>query len=290
MESEKYWKYHLSRSWIGTKKELNKHRYIEIGIAVGGTFFIAIKYLFFDSMLKQTIIEFSGLIGTLFIAFIAILVINRHKSAEDIFAEGQEALSSSEKKVRFLEEQQKPKLQIGFDLEKFSSCLDDTSNAYEDPQTGKTVVVAFSQKWRIFVYNPSITETIKNVEVKLIDISKCLLGSARNLPEVHLKFTHDNKREQRFADIHPKSHKFVDVIECYMKSTQFNENIFHVQHIEKNENGSNLTLFYNNIDKEDCTFRIEAEGENITCKPKDFIIGLKDSIITMRPAQVATNS
>ena len=172
-------------------------------------------------------------------------------------------------------------LQIGFDLEKFPGYLDDTSNAYEDPQTGKTVRVAFSQLWRIFVYNPSSTETIKNVEVKLIDINKCLLGSARNLPEVHLKFTHDNKREQRFTDIHPKSRKFVDVIECYMKSTQINENIFYVQHIEKNENYSDLSLFFKNIDKEDCKIRIEAEGENITCKPKDFIISLKNDVINM---------
>ena len=139
----------------------------------------------------------------------------------------------------------------------------------------------FSQKWRIFVYNPSTKETVKNVEVKLIDINNRLLGSARNLPEVHLKFTHDNKREKRFVDIHPKSRQFVDVIECYMTSAQINENIFYVQHIEKGQNYTDLLLFFNNVDNENCKIRIEVMGENITCKPKDFVIGLRDKVIKM---------
>lgn len=167
---------------------------------------------------------------------------------------------TNREKIALLEEQQKPKLQIGFDLKKFPGCLDDTSNAYEDTQTGKTVRIRFSQKWRIFIYNPSATETIKNVEAKLIDINKCLSGSARNLPAVHLKFTHDNKGEQRSISINPQSREFVDVIECFMSSEQINENIFYIQHTEKNQNYTELSLFFDNIDKEDCKIRIEVGG------------------------------
>ncbi|MEE9214597.1 MAG: hypothetical protein V3U54_07345 [Thermodesulfobacteriota bacterium] len=174
-------------------------------------------------------------------------------------------------------------LQIGFDIEKFPDCFVDTSEAYEDPQTNKTVRLSFSEKWRIFIYNPSSKKTVKNVEVKLIDVNKCLLGDARNLPEVHLKFAHDNNREQRSVSINPLSRQFVDVIECYMKSGRSNENIFWVQHIEKNESLADLKLFYNNIDKEDCEIRIEVTGENATCKPKNFIVSLIGNKIKMRP-------
>ena len=61
------------------------------------------------------------------------------KTPVDIYKEGRET-------IKYLTELQKPKLQIGFDIEKFPGCLDDTSNAYEDPQTGKTVCVAFFTK------------------------------------------------------------------------------------------------------------------------------------------------
>jgi predicted translin family RNA/ssDNA-binding protein len=66
-----------------------------------------------------------------------------------------------------------------------------------------------------------------------------------------------------------------------MTSGQINENIFYVQHIEKNQNYTELSLFFDIIDKEDCKIRIEAEGENITCNPKDFIVGLRDKVIKM---------
>ncbi len=281
MENKKFHVIWFSRAWEDTKSEIKKHKYIELGILGGGSVFIAVKHFLFGSVLKQTIIECSGLFGTLFIAFIVIFFMKWYKASEDIFLENQNKIKSLNDKIELLEEQQKPKLEIGFNVEQFPGCLDDTSNAYESPQTGKAVCVAFSQKWRIFIYNPSATDTIKNVEVKLIDIDKCLLGSARNLPEVHLKFAHDNKCEQRFTDIHPKSRKFVDVIECYMKSTQINENIFYVKHIEKNESYGDLTLFFKNIDKENCRIRIEVEAENTTCIPQDFIIGLIDNVIKM---------
>lgn len=175
-------------------------------------------------------------------------------------------------------------LQIGFDVEKFPDCFVDTSEAYEDPQTKEDVQLSFTQKWRIFIYNKSSEDTIKNVEVKLIDVNKCMFGDARNLPEVHLKFTHDNNREQRFVDIHPVSRQFVDVVECYMRSGRSNENISWVQHIEKNEGHVDLKLFYNDFEKGDCKIRIEVSGENVTCKPKDFIIGLRGEEIKMLPA------
>ena len=66
-----------------------------------------------------------------------------------------------------------------------------------------------------------------------------------------------------------------------MTSGQINENIFYVQHIEKNQNYTELSLFFDNIDKEDCKIRIEVEGENTICKPKNFVVGLRDKVIKM---------
>ena len=64
-----------------------------------------------------------------------------------------------------------------------------------------------------------------------------------------------------------------------MSSEQINENIFYIQHTEKNQNYTELSLFFDNIDKEDCKMRIEGGG--VTCKPKDFIVGLRDKVIKM---------
>ncbi len=197
---------------------------------------------------------------------------------ERIYNKQQDIISTKQKTIEFLEERQKPKLEIGFDLK---SCFNDTGDAYVVTEEGKPNRIEFPHEWSIFVRNTSTTKTIKNVEVKLIDINKCLSGDARNLPEVHLKFAHDNNRERRSVSINPNSRQFVDVIVCYMKSSQRSENIFWVQHIEKNERHADLRLFYDNIDKENCEIRIEVTGENTTCKPKNFTIGLKNKVIKM---------
>ncbi len=274
METEKYWKYHLSRAWTGTKKELNKHRYIEIGIAVGGSIFIVIKYLFFDSMLKQTIIEFSGLIGTLFIAFMAILFINRHKASEYIFAEGQKALSSLKEEVKFLKEQQKPKLEIRFD-EDDPRYIDDTSKWTENAQTGERTCLEISHVYRIAVHNSSET-TIENVQVQLDKINLIVYPSERKEPRyesklpIHFKFTNDKEPYDKSTEINPGDDKFVDIVACFMKSVRIKNNHFIFQCIE-----DVYPYLIFDIDEDSFEITIKITGRNVTCKPRKFMIDLK---------------
>ncbi len=98
---------------------------------------------------------------------------------------------------------------------------------------------------------------------------------------MHLRFTHDNKGVQRTINVNPKSREFINVIECFMQSAQVKQNEFFVQHIEKRQNHTELPLYFGNIDDEDCKIKIEVDGENTTCKPRCFIVGLRDKKIKM---------
>ncbi len=261
MESENYWKDHLLKALNDTLKDFVKPSkniiifiiaIIFIGSALGFTF---------DEIFIRIIFPIGGLV----FLFLYIFCSNWMNISKRYYEEN-----------ILLKEQQNPKLQIGFDLKKFPSCLDDTSNIYEHPQTGEPVNVAFSQKWRIFVYNSSPIETIKNVEVKLAEIDKCLPEQDSKLP-VHLKLMHDTEPYKYLFDINPKSRRFFDVIECFMKSTvQINRNHFVIQHIEEV-----YPYLDFDIDKDPYKITIEVEGNNITCEPKDFMIGLRNDAIKM---------
>lgn len=260
MESEKYWKYHLSRTWEDTKEELRKHRTLEIGIAVGTFIIIVIKYLFFDNRVAQAMLELSGLIGTLAIAFLVIFLIKSHKSSEDIFTEGQKALSSSEEKAKFLEEQQKAKLEIIFNETSKDHCSEYVQNN--------------GQMWGISVRNESPITSIKNVTVKLTEVYEGL--SLVDDRKVCLEFARHDR--QRSVDICAKDEEPVKVFR-WMKDVGIEKkSTFYICHIE---NVYPHLIF--DVDKDDYKIKIVAFGDGTSPKSTYFKIGLKDGMITMWP-------
>lgn len=277
MEIEKYHNIRLLKAWEDYKKLLRSHIVLEficIGIGTIANIFVGAKY---GKVLSLLLYEFAFLL----IVFAGLFLWKSLRvTPERIYNKQEDIIADKQKKIDLLEERQKPKLEICFDPQ---SCFDDTYSSYNITQKGKTISILFTYAWRLFICNTSTKDTINNVEVKLIDINKCLVGGARNRPEIHLKFTDDNSDERRTININPDSRKFVDVIECFNASTEQNrEGLFNVLHTEK-ENDKKLTLLFDKIDNEDCKIRIEVEGEDTTCKPKDFTIGLRDNTIKMWP-------
>jgi hypothetical protein len=129
--------------------------------------------------------------------------------------EKQTALTEQLKKeTQFLEEKLQPKLEIGFDENDpryfFESPYFRSERPIDDIIRAET-----PNDWRlcrISIKNLSTASTVRNVEVKLVQIEKCPDHLKGKLP-LRLHFMHDNDNPPTHRlDLNPGSPQFVDVV------------------------------------------------------------------------------
>jgi len=188
----------------------------------------------------------------------------------------QNKLPVSEEKIKFIGKQQKSKLQIYFD-ETDPSCVYDEYGDY-GTNIGKII---HERTIRIRIDNLSKTNAIEGVEVKLTDIDKATLEQKGKLP-VRLKLKDDTNNQYPFT-IPIDDYKYLDVICAYRQDPRQPICDFGICHIEQ-KNYHEIPLSFHDVGTDAYKIKIEAKSNTTTCEPRYFMVGLKDSIITMWPA------
>lgn len=191
--------------------------YSTMGICsiIGGGVLFVLLFYYSD---KQGIMDYALGVISFSIAFIVVYSISRAIVPANLDKENKQTIISFKEKISFLEKEIKelktPLLEIEHDEN------DEINYHYSSidlPIPLKKLLdehPTLEQVWRlcrIAIHNLSPVKTIKNIEVKLIDIEP---ESLRGKPELHLQFTH-NKEEPllQSIDLNPGARQFVDIVQ-----------------------------------------------------------------------------